>query len=203
MSDKKPPSLGKAYANRKRLADRPPGDLYPTPRSLIWVAKDIIHAEFDQGKTVLEPCSGQGAISSELRQLGYQVVENDLFFGGVDYLTHSFDCPYIITNPPFSKWNPFVKKAKQEAEKVMMIGRLNYFGTTSRLTDGIWDGLKSVYCFDRYVDYRTPERSDGLFKCGAMATAWFLWEDGFVGDPSLHFLSVQKYTKLNAACKVS
>ncbi len=70
---------------------------------------------------------------------------------------------------------------------------MNYFGTTTRLSKGLWEGLKSVYW---YVDYRTPEREDGLFHVGAMSTAWFVWEKGFSSPPTIHFLRVQKYAKL-------
>lgn len=188
--------MGKAYANRKQETERPEGDYYPTPKSLVWVAQDLIRREFPTGSVILEPCSGQGAVSEELRSMGYVVEENDLYTGGVDYLTTPFSQEYVLTNPPFSVWDDFVFKAKSEARKVMMIGRLNYFGTNSRLESGIWGNLKSVHCFDRYVDYRTPMRTDGLFHVGAMATAWFIWERDYVGDPTLHFLSVQKYATL-------
>jgi len=110
--------------------------------------------------------------------------------------------PLVVTSKSsliphsLSLWDAFVKKAKCEADKVIMIGRLNYFGTTERLSSGIWNDLKSIYCFDRDVDYRTPERDDGLFHVGAMATAWFVWERGFSEPASLNFLSVQEYAKL-------
>ena len=77
-----------------------------------------------------------------------------------------------------------------------MIGRLNYFGTCSRYQSGIWKNLKAIYCFNRYVDYRTPSRTDGLFCVGGMATAWFLWDKNYVGDPIIKILDVQRYAKL-------
>jgi hypothetical protein len=190
------PIKGKAYANRQSEKDRPKGDFYATPRSLVWAAEQMILSEFSLSETVLDPCSGRGAISSELRKLGFRVVENDLFFGGDDYLRTSYTHQQVIANPPFSLWDAFVEKAKSESEKVLMIGRLNYFGTQSRLKNGLWHNLKAVYCFDRYVDYRTPERSDGMFHVGAMATAWFLWERDWRQPPMLHFTSVQKYASL-------
>jgi hypothetical protein len=190
--------MGKAYASSKKKQDRPEGDFYPTPKSLVWVAEEIIRAEFDTRVKTLEPCCGNGAISQELKAFGYKVCENDLHAGGVDYLTTAFPQTQVITNPPFSDWDAFVIKAKSEAEKVMMIGRLNYFGTNSRLVSGIWKGLKAVYCFDRYVDYRTPERLDGCFHVGAMATAWFIWERGYRRKPTLDVLSVQDFAKLGA-----
>ena len=187
---------GKAYANKKKKINRPEGDFYPTPKSLLWVISDVIKQEFPISQTILEPASGNGAISNELKAMGYQVIENDLFNNGVDYLQTQFTNNYIITNPPFSLWDEFVVKAKQESKKVLMIGRLNYFGTNSRFTSGVWNNLKSVYCFNRYIDYRTPERNDGMFNVGAMATAWFLWDSEYTGNPQLHFVDVQDYAKL-------
>jgi hypothetical protein len=188
--------MGKAYVNRKPKKDRPEGDFYPTPKSLVWVAKEMIQKELCKDQIVFEPCSGSGMISSELEKMGYKVAENELYKNGVDYLKNEFSYRQIMTNPPFSLWDEFVTKSKKEADKVIFIGRLNYFGTTSRLHKGLWDELKSVYVFDRYVDYRTEEREDGLFNVGAMATAWFVWEKGFSLKPTLDFLSVQQYSKL-------
>ena len=187
---------GKAYANRKSMEDRPKGDFYPTPKSLVWVAKELFLEELDGDKIVFDPCCGNGAISRALMDWGLSIKENDLFMGGVDYLETSFEYPQIVSNPPFSLWDQFVTKAKQEAEKVIFIGRMNYFGTYSRLKNGLWENLKGVYCFDRYVDYRTPERDDGLFHVGAMATAWFVWERGYNQKATIDFLSVQDYARL-------
>lgn len=187
--------MGKAYANRLAQCDRPQGDFYPTPRSLVWVARDIIKAEFTSTE-ILEPCCGSGVIVTELLEMGYGVVANDLYCGGFDYLEYPFIQKQVLTNPPFSLWDQFVEKAKSHADKIMFIGRLNYLGTHSRNISGIWDGLKAVYCFDRYVDYRTPERIDGLFHVGAMATGWFVWEKGYREAARLEVLDVQNYAKL-------
>jgi len=188
--------MGKAYANKKKQEDRPIGDFYSTPKSLVWVARSIIEKEFHKNIPILEPCSGLGSISQELKQCGYVVKENDLFYGGVDYLTQNFIESTVITNPPFSLWDNFVEKSKTHAKKILMIGRLNYLGTNSRYLSSIWKNLKSIYCFNRYVDYRTPFRKDGLFNVGAMATGWFLWDLSFTGDTTIHILDVQQYATL-------
>jgi len=188
--------MGKAYANKKKIANRPKGDFYSTPKSLIWVAEDIIITEFNKDIPLLEPCYGVGAISEELEKLGFKVIKNDLYQGGIDYLTSDFKETQIITNPPFSLWDAFVNKAKEHTSKFMFIGRLNYLGTHSRNTSKIWEGLKHIYCFDRYVDYQTPYREDGNFHVGAMATAWFLWEEGYTDPSQLSILDVQKYATL-------
>ena len=188
--------MGKSYANKRPKNERPLGDFYATPKSLVWVAASDILSEFSTDDPILEPCSGDGAISEELKRLGFQVTENDLYREGKDYLQLSHNYRYIITNPPFSLWDHFVDKATKECDKVMLIGRLNYFGTASRLRAGMWKNMKYVYCFNRYVDYRTPPRNDGKFHVGAMATAWFLWDKSYEGEPTLKFLDVQDYASL-------
>jgi hypothetical protein len=188
--------VGKAYSNRLKKEDRPEGDFYPTPKSLIWCFSEQLKSTLDPNQIVFEPCSGTGAISDELTKLGFQVATNDLYSGGVDYLENKFEYKQIVTNPPFALWDSFISKAKQEADTVVTIGRLNYFGTKERMFSGTWDGLKSVHCFNRYVDFRTEPREDGLFHVGAMATAWFVFEKGWLSPPELHFLDVQEYAKL-------
>lgn len=42
--------MGKAYANKKTIGKRPKGDFYETPKSLVWVASEIIHSEFSTPK---------------------------------------------------------------------------------------------------------------------------------------------------------
>ena len=133
---------GKAYAHR--FGNRP-GDLYDTPKSLIWSAFSIIKSEFKNG----------GSISQELEKYNYSVQKNDLYvknklYENCDYLYNSWvGNKYIITNPPFSLWDEFVLKAKTHCKKFMFIGRLNYLATQSRVNKGIWNNLKGVYPFSR------------------------------------------------------
>lgn len=190
---------GKAYANKRKQEDRPKGDFYCTPKSLIWVAEDVIKREFNDSMTILEPCYGSGSISDAVRGLGFDVVDNDLYtMDGKDYCnTDDFDkYLQVITNPPFSMWDEFVYKSKEHCNRFMMIGRLNYLGTYRRYNNNIWENLKSVHIFNRYVDYQTPHREDGLFHVGAMATGWFLWDMAYFGEITMEILDVQPYAKL-------
>jgi len=173
-----------------RKADGRKGDYFPTPKSLVWCVEEFIRDNFSG--PILEPCCGEGAISSSLRDLGYTVVENDVHFGGVDYLQMETDITEIITNPPFNLWDAFLAKAKTHCDKIMFIGRLNYLSTVFRK----WDNLKYVLIFNRYVDYQTPYREDGLFHVGAMATGWFYWDMTYLGPPMLGFVDVTKYAAL-------
>ena len=192
---------GSTFASKKKLDDRPKGDKYHSPKSLIWVAKNIIDSEFPAGVEILEPCCGDSAISEELEDR-YKLIENDLYgVFGKDYLTDKFflNFDYIITNPPFSLWDQFVLRAKEHCRKFMFIGRLNYFGTNSRYQADLWKNLKAVYRFNRYVDYQTEYRKDGAFHVGSQATAWFLFDMDWSEDYDKgYILDVQKYATLGA-----
>jgi len=181
-----------------KLDERSVNDFYPTPKSLIWLLKEEIYKEFDISKPILEPCCGERSISSALESIGYTVVDNDLYKGGVDYLTNDFDISYVITNPPFRLWDNFVFKAKSHADKVMMIGRTSYLGTHSRNISNIWTNLKTIYVFDRQIDYRTLYRDDGMFYVGGQVTAWFLWDKDYNQDPVIKTVDVQEYATLGA-----
>jgi hypothetical protein len=192
---------GKAYANKKKKEDRPKGDFYSTPKSLIWVAEKIIKKEF-YPDLIFEPAAGQNEkqpITEELKKMGYIVESNDMFSNGFDYLSfnnYKYRNGQIITNPPFSLWDEFVKKAKTHCRKIMFIGRLNYLGTYQRFEAGIFKNLKYIMPFNRYVDYQTPYRNDGLFHVGSMATCWLLWDTQYTGNAEVIQLDVQKYAKL-------
>lgn len=190
-------TAGKAYANRRRRDDRPEGDYYPTPRSLMWVAEDVFGRWFDKGATVLDPCCGAHVMADELRKFGYSVVENDICLeGGMDYLQGQWNETQVVMNPPFSLWDDFVFKAKTHADAIVSIGRLNYLSTHSRYASGIWKDLVAVYPFTRYIDYQTELRDDGMFCVGAMATGWFVWKRDAGTPPFLEMLDVQKYATL-------
>ncbi len=192
---------GKAYANRKKSEVRPFGDYYATPRSVMWVAKDVFKTFFNVEEQILDPCCGSHIMKDELVKMGFKnVCENDIILDdGVDYLDEKvlWNAKQVVMNPPFSKWNEFVQRAKQHATKIAVIGRLNYLSTQSRYENGIWWGLNMVLPFTRYIDYQTPVRNDGCFYVGAMATGWFLFDMNDVHSlPMMGFLDVQKYATL-------
>lgn len=189
---------GKAYANRKNQDARPESDFYETPKSLVW---ELLNTPVLSGvQKILEPCCGEYSISKELEKIHFDVTSKDIRYGNDflkdEYKYGSYDA--VVTNPPFSLFTEIVEKAKKVAPKVVVIGKTNFFGTHARNKSGFWKGLKDVYIFDRQVEYRTPHREDGLFMVGCLVTGWFVWEDGYSKDPSIHFMDVQKYAQLGS-----
>lgn len=185
--------MGKAYANRKPVENRPESDFYPTPGVL--VEKLIKSPPFcelsgnytglaeeteDRKMCILEPACGYGAITRILeKHLDFcEIISHDIRTDGVDFLSYIPEkkIDMIITNPPFSLFDEFVKKAKEISPVVIFIGKVNFFGAYNRQREGVWNNLRDVMIFNRQVDYRTVSRDDGKFYCGNLVTGWFVWD---------------------------
>ncbi len=199
---------GKSYACRDRAENNlRKGDFYPTPTSTVLCAKDWFRSIIPEHAIITEPCCGNGQLTKALKEIGYErIIENDLYSDRTNILHNDifttdldkWSTDFIITNFPFSKWDDCVKTflAKERLNALITIGRLNYLSTQSRLELGLWEHLKEVKIFSRYIDYRTSERFDGQFNVGAMASGWFYFTKEKIEHPIISFCDVQKYATL-------
>lgn len=188
---------GKNYANRKPESERPLNDFYPTPSCMV---KELVENGFfpdDTNIRIFDPCCGKGAICNVLRNYGYKYfVEKDLIYGQ-DFLKLEipekpiFDV--LIMNPPFKLFDKFVEKAKYFADRIYVIGKLNFFGAHNRNVNNLWKKLQWVLPFDRQIAFDKPETYDGKVECGMMVTAWFIWNKQYNSFPMIDVLDMQKY----------
>lgn len=190
---------GKKYLNSVPVEQRNKNDLYHTPFGCTWELLKQIKKEGWGFENLYEPAAGAGAIANASSiYYGENVFQKvgDIITGQ-DFLKEKIWEGDILTNFPFLFWDKMVYHAKKICSgKICTIGRLNYLGTVSRYEFGIWEGLESIYVFNRYVDYRTPYRDDGSFHVGGICSGWFLWVPGYKGDPKIKILDVQKYSFL-------
>ena len=185
---------GKNFINRKPKNKRKPSDFYETPYCL---TRELINTGVLEGcKTILDPCCGLHAISSQLEQAGFEVTAKDLIFGDDFLQSEPSHYDAIVMNPPFSRWDDFIFEAKKHTEKIIALGKLDFFGAQSRYTNHIWKGLKDVYIFTRKVDYQFPIDSSGNAGVGMLVTGWFVFEAGYFEAPRLHLMDINKYCTL-------
>lgn len=190
---------GKNYANRKPESERPSNDFYPTPSCMV---KELVKSGFfpnDKGIKIFDPCCGEGAICNVLRNYGYKnFVEEDLIYGQ-DFLKTEIPArpiyDVLIMNPPFKLFDQFVEKARYFANKIYVIGKLNFFGAHNRNINCLWQHLTWVLPFDRMIAFDRPETEDGKVECGMMVTGWFIWNQGYKGFPKIKVLDMQKYIR--------
>jgi hypothetical protein len=92
--------MGPILSNRS-ARDRSPVDLYETPDDVLDAL--VPHLAIPRREVVWECAAGPGRLARRLRDHGYLV--------GTDFLSARMDCAWIITNPPFSLAEAFIRHA--------------------------------------------------------------------------------------------
>ena len=169
--------------------DRQEADFYPTPSS---TTEALFFREKFIGE-VWECASGNGMMSkiiekynkcysSDLRQ-DYDIYGDK----GVDFLLSSRRTENIITNPPYRYAEKFVTQAMRLAEyKVAMLLKLVFLESSSRYELFKQYPPRTIYVFCQ----RQKIYKDGIVgeNSGLIAYAWFVWEKGFNGKPSIEWI---------------
>ena len=172
--------------------------------------------------TILDPCCGKYAIGNVLRENGYNnIIERDLMYGQnflydiyngartyppYEFINYKKQGDYepevyqdnidvLIMNPPFKEFSGFVEKAKDVADRVYCIGKMNFFGAHDRNVNGLWEHLEWVLPFDRQIAFDKPETPDGKVECGMIVSCWMIWNKKYDGFPKVKVLDMQKYIK--------
>ena len=110
-------------------------ELYPTPSSA--VAALMRHIQFRQGDTFMEPCRAEGNIYDAVPLPDGQKEWAEIRHGR-DYLDWDFGSQFdvIITNPPFSLTEEFMRKSLSELAPdgtLIYLQRVNFLGSKRRV----------------------------------------------------------------------
>jgi len=183
---------GKAYSGFTRT-NVEPFDFYKTPecatRALLWREKF-------EGE-IWECASGDGAISKVLEAAGYCVVSSDIqdadhVYGrrGVDFLESTFMADNIVTNPPYSLAQEFVERALSlSKKKVAMLLPLSFLESQRRYRLLIASPLKAVYVFSKRIRCLRASDPEELRKVTGTVFAWFVWDHGHEGPPTIGWIA--------------
>jgi hypothetical protein len=171
--------------------NREKDDFYPTHPS---ATRALLSVEKFEG-AIWEPACGEGDMSKVLEAAGHEVISSDLIdrgYGetGVDFLrVWKGRAPNVITNPPFKLAVPFVNIALQlTTGKVAMFLRLAFLEGQRR---GPWfkrTPLRRVYVMSGRVPFQRGRLAADDDSVGVIAFAWFVWEHGYEGEPSIGWL---------------
>ena len=178
---------GKNFSRNNR-GQRKKSDFYETPYSM---TEHLLDREsFDFSLNVCEPACGGGAITKILDK--HFTGEITAYDADVNFLNETGCYDYIITNPPFSLAMEFIKKAKVVAtKKFALLLPLSYLHGKRRFDEVYNDreyGLKHVYVFTRYPLLGEDLRDDGKYRTGMMVYAWYVFENGYSGDPLIKWI---------------
>lgn len=183
-----------AASNHSKLnrADR---DYYATEPRALELLLDL--EKFD--KLIWECACGGGHLSEVLKERGHEVFSTDIEDRGYEgqNLTINFlesTCEWggdIITNPPYREAQKFVEKAIElisDGSKVAMFLKLLFLESKSRKELFKKYPPKYVYVASSRLNcVRNGKFKD--YESSAVAYAWFIWEKGFKGEPTIRWFN--------------
>lgn len=178
--------------------ERQKHDFYATdPRAIDKFMQAIQDDGLSLSFRLWEPACGDGAMSEQLAKWGHKVFSTDLIDRGYPHALLNFcknKMPFdgdIVTNPPYKHAQTFVEKALEAVPKngkVVMFLRLQFLEGIAR--GKMFDVHPPKYVYIHRKRVNTFKNNDPKYKTqsGAVCFAWFWWEKGFKGDPSVRWI---------------
>lgn len=183
-------------ASNHSETEREVNDYYATPNIATELLCDLETFSHD----ILEPACGEGAISKILTERDYNVESMDLIdrgygTGGVDFLKYNKEIAKdIISNPPYSLAAEFVEHAMDlitDGHKVAFFLKLTFLEGEKRRTLFKKYPPKKIYVSVSRIDcakngeFKLDKDGNQKHSGGAVCYAWFIFEKGFSGSPTL------------------
>lgn len=176
-------------------------DFYPTP-------PEAVHALCKHEKftgSIWEPACGDGAISKVLTDYGYSVISTDLVNRGyganrIDFLMERHPrAPNIVTNPPFKNSEEFARHALTlTTGKVVFLLRLVWLAGKSRGEMFRRSPLARVLIFSSRLPMMHRGGYEGPKSSSAIDFAWFVFEHGYIGKPTIDWISCENPFSVSA-----
>lgn len=164
--------LGSMMAGGNPAEGRQDNDFYSTPPEVTHalLLKETFHDD------VWECAAGSGAMSDVLQLHGYTVVSTDVNPQRDDVKRFDFlkrgttRAPSLVTNPPFSLAEPFIRHAhKLGVEKMALLLKSSFWHAKSRMDLwNLWQPAR-IYPLLWRPDFMGKGRP-------TMEVAWFVWE---------------------------
>jgi hypothetical protein len=106
-------------------------DFYPTPPEATVALLNFLHLPSDQ--RIWEPACGENDMVNVMRVRGYEVIGTDINMG-VDFLTAELPdgVDWIITNPPFSAAEGFIRKCIEHKRPFALLLKSQYWHAKKR-----------------------------------------------------------------------
>ena len=172
-------------------------DAYYTSSKL--VEQLLLKYPISKDKVILECCNGKGHISTYLKQLGYEVITNDIdketdshFYFDFSKINEEFknvlnrNCVSaaneqseytVITNPPFNVANKILENCLDIVDEVIMLLRLSFIEPCKErraVLNQYKDNLVKVIPISPRPQFRSDTNGSD-----SVTVAWFIWNKQF------------------------
>lgn len=149
------------------------GDFYPTPPEVTVALMDFLN--LPSNTIIWEPAAGEGDMAGVLMTFCDEVYATDII-DGTDFLQSSIDdADWIITNPPFSRAEEFIRRAAQLGKPFAMLLKSQYWHATKR--KALFDEIPPSYILPLTwrPDFFFKDRTEGKRGCPLMDVMWCVW----------------------------
>lgn len=152
---------------------RASSDFYPTPWEVTIALLEFL--KLPNCETIWEPACGENHMVDVMREAGYRVIATDIK-EGTDFLNAECpECDWIITNPPFSLADQFVRRCIQHKKPFALLLKSQYWHAKKRLRL-FRDYPPSFVCpLTWRPDFMFKERGGGS---PLMDVMWVVWGGG-------------------------
>lgn len=193
-----------AKQKKSHIWDRDPDDWYVEPFECSMALFDL--EEF-QG-SVWDPSCGLGRILDSAEKAGHTVIGSDIVTRGSycdfekDFLSISegeVEFDNIVSNPPFNLAEKFVRHGLEllpHGGKMAMILPMVWLSGFSTKRDWLpYSPLRKYFA----ISPRPSMPPGAVIQAGVKAGngtkdfAWFIWEKGYCGQPSVGFMNTKPY----------
>lgn len=154
-------------------AGRRQSDLYPTPPEVTVALMRFLN--FPSGVSVWEPAAGDGDMADVISQYAFPVYVTDIR-DGTDFLQSSIDgADWIITNPPFSLAEEFIRRAAELNKPFAMLLKAQYWHAAKRAK--LFEELPPSYILPLTwrPDFFFKERDGKKGGSPLMDVMWCVW----------------------------
>ena len=158
---------GNSAAGRRQL------DLYPTPPEVTVALMRFLN--FPSGVSVWEPAAGDGDMADVIAQYAFPVYVTDIR-DGTDFLKSCIDdADWIITNPPFSLAEEFIRHAAELNKPFAMLLKAQYWHAARRAK--LFEELPPSYILPLTwrPDFFFKERDGKKGGSPLMDVMWCVW----------------------------
>lgn len=158
---------GNSAAGRRQL------DLYPTPPEVTVALMRFLN--FPSGVSVWEPAAGDGDMADVISQYAFPVYVTDIR-DGTDFLKSCIDdADWIITNPPFSLAEEFIRHAAELNKPFAMLLKAQYWHAAKRAK--LFEELPPNYILPLTwrPDFFFKERDGKKGGSPLMDVMWCVW----------------------------
>lgn len=184
-------------------SEREKNDFYATDP---WVINKSIAVfkEIGLSNDIWECACGHGHLADRLREFGYNVFTSDVINRGSGVVEDFLNSDRkwegdILTNPPFKLADKFIEKTMEcisEGRYGVFLLKVQFLETMSRAKLFKRCGLKYVIVnsericcamngeFDTYF----KKGKHGEYKGGTQLYCWFVFEKGYVGEPTIKWI---------------